>query len=430
MKNHLAAILLFLIFFVFAQNLVAQGNVGIGTTTPDPSALLDLNSNKQGLLVPRMKTGERLAIVNPANGLLVYDSEVSQFMYYLSQSNTWSPLAAGNFPFTEIHDANNDTRVTTEHSPDINQVYIELGGAPSLRLRRNDYGPVLMEILENSGNIFIGHEAGNHCYIPWGKGNIGIGDSALYNLNLQSGNVVSGDWNTAIGGESMKNNQSGYSNTAVGYSSLVFNTTGYYNTALGFGSNVGSGNLTNATAIGAYTQAIASNSVVVGNPWVTSIGGPVGWTNLSDGRFKRNVAEDVPGLSFVSRLRPVTYTLDVAGLSKGIHAPLDSTLKCLEADMELASGIRRSGFIAQEVESAAQAVRYDFSGLKKPQNESDQYGLVYADFIPSLVKALQEQQAQIETQKKTQEQLAARIESLEKLLREQQTLVKQLAGRQ
>ncbi|MBK7937372.1 MAG: hypothetical protein IPJ82_09915 [Lewinellaceae bacterium] len=51
------------------------------------------------------------------------------------------------------------------------------------------------------------------------------------------------------------------------------------------------------------------------------------------------------------------------------------------------------------METAAQAVNYDFSGIKKPQNESDQYGLAYADFIPSLVKALQEQQAQIETQK-------------------------------
>lgn len=429
MKNHLATILLLLNFSVFSQKLAAQGNVGIGTTTPDPSALLDLNSDKQGLLVPRMKTSERLAILNPANGLLVYDSEVNQFMYYLSQSNTWSPLAAGNFPFSEIHDANNDTRVTTEHSTDINQVYIELGGAPSLLLRRNASGPVLLETLENAGNIFIGNEAGIHCHIPWGKGNVGIGDSALYNLNLQGGNVVSGDWNTAIGGESMKNNQSGFSNTAVGYLSMVFNTTGYYNTALGFGSNVASGNLTNATAIGAYTQAVTDNSVVVGNPWVTSIGGPVGWTNLSDGRFKRNVAEDVPGLSFVSRLRPVTYTLDVAGMNKAIRAPLDSTLKNLEADITLASNIRRSGFIAQEVETAAQAVNYDFSGIKKPQNESDQYGLAYADFIPSLVKALQEQQAQIEIQKKTQEQQAARIESLEKLLQQQQTLLKQLADR-
>ncbi|MBK7937373.1 MAG: hypothetical protein IPJ82_09920 [Lewinellaceae bacterium] len=125
----------------------------------------------------------------------------------------------------------------------------------------------------------------------------------------------------------MKNNQSGFSNTAVGYLSMVFNTTGYYNTALGFGSNVASGNLTNATAIGAYAQAVTDNSVVIGNPG--SLPSAARWAgpNPSDGRFKRNVAEDVPGLSFVSRLRPVTYTLDVAGMNKAIRAPLDSTLK-------------------------------------------------------------------------------------------------------
>jgi hypothetical protein len=430
MKNHLAAMLLPLVLSVFSEKLFAQGNVGIGTTTPDPSALLDLNSEKQGLLVPRMKTGERLAITNPANGLLVYDTDEKQFMYYLLPNNTWEPLAAGTFLFTEIHDTNNDTRVTTEFTPDINQVQVELGGTRSLRLRRNASGPLLMEPLESAGNIFIGNEAGHHCNILWGQNNVGIGDLALYNLNLQDGNVVSGGWNTAIGGESMKNNQSGFSNTGIGYYSLLYNTTGYYNTALGFASNVGSGNLTNATAIGAYTQAIADNSVVIGNPWVTSIGGSVGWTNFSDGRYKCNVAEDVPGLSFVSRLRPVTYTLDIAGLNKAIGAPLDSMLKNIEADIELASGIRRTGFIAQEVESAAQAVGYDFSGIKKPQNESDQYGLAYADFIPSLVKALQEQQAQIEIRKKAQEQQAARIESLEETLRKQEALLEQLAKRQ
>lgn len=429
MKNHLAAILLLLNPLVLSQKLGAQGNVGIGTTAPNASALLDLHSNKQGLLVPRMKTVERLAIVSPANGLLVYDTDANLFMYYLLQTNTWLPLASGNLLTTEIHDTNNDTRVTTEQSPDVNQVQIELGGTPSLRLRRNASGPVLMETMENAGNIFIGKEAGIHCIIPWGQGNVGIGDSVLHQTNMQNGGIVSGGWNTAIGGESMKNNQSGFSNTAVGYLSLLSNTTGYYNTALGFGSNVATGNLTNATAIGAYTQALTSNSVVVGNPWVTSIGGPVSWTNLSDGRFKRNVAEDVPGLSFISRLRPVTYTLDVAGMTKAMHAPLDSTLRNLEADIASASNIRRTGFIAQEVETAAQAVNYDFSGIKKPQNASDQYGLAYADFIPSLVKALQEQQAQIEIQKKMQEQQSARIRLLEELLRKQQLLIEQLADR-
>jgi hypothetical protein len=36
----------------------------------------------------------------------------------------------------------------------------------------------------------------------------------------------------------------------------------------------------------------------------------VGWTTLSDGRFKGNVKEDVPGLAFITRLRPVSYQIN------------------------------------------------------------------------------------------------------------------------
>jgi hypothetical protein len=51
--------------------LSAQQNVGIGTTNPDPSAALDINSTNKGLLVPRMTTAQRDAIVNPALGLII-----------------------------------------------------------------------------------------------------------------------------------------------------------------------------------------------------------------------------------------------------------------------------------------------------------------------------------------------------------------------
>src|SRR5579871_2118245 len=50
----------------------AQGNVGIGTTSPDASALLDLTSLSRGFLVPRMTQTQRNAISTPATGLLVY----------------------------------------------------------------------------------------------------------------------------------------------------------------------------------------------------------------------------------------------------------------------------------------------------------------------------------------------------------------------
>ncbi|MCB9216675.1 MAG: hypothetical protein R3F28_17505 [Candidatus Kapaibacterium sp.] len=53
-----------------------QGDVGIGTNDPHPSALLDMTSNAKGFLLPRMTSAQRLAIPTPANGLMVYDITV------------------------------------------------------------------------------------------------------------------------------------------------------------------------------------------------------------------------------------------------------------------------------------------------------------------------------------------------------------------
>lgn len=76
--------------------LTLQGfsQVGIGTNDPSDAALLDLNSNNKGLLVPRMTSSERLAIASPADGLLVFDLTSSTFWYY--KSSQWHELLATN----------------------------------------------------------------------------------------------------------------------------------------------------------------------------------------------------------------------------------------------------------------------------------------------------------------------------------------------
>jgi hypothetical protein len=71
-------VLLFILFI--STNQFAQ--VGIGTENPDGSAVLDLDSNSKGLLLPRLTTVQRNAITNPAKGLMIYnvtsnDSEVN-----------------------------------------------------------------------------------------------------------------------------------------------------------------------------------------------------------------------------------------------------------------------------------------------------------------------------------------------------------------
>ena len=63
--------------------------VGIGTTTPDNSSILDIESNSQGVLLPRLTTAQRNAIVNPANGLLFYNTDLDEFQF--NTGNTATP---------------------------------------------------------------------------------------------------------------------------------------------------------------------------------------------------------------------------------------------------------------------------------------------------------------------------------------------------
>jgi hypothetical protein len=88
------------LFFVI--KLKAQDNVGIGTVTPDPSSVLDLSTNDKGLLIPRLTTSERLAIINPAHGLIVYDIDFRCFFFYrvpvLPQLPGWVSMCSLSAP--------------------------------------------------------------------------------------------------------------------------------------------------------------------------------------------------------------------------------------------------------------------------------------------------------------------------------------------
>ncbi len=144
---------------------------------------------------------------------------------------------------------------------------------------------------------------------------------------------------------------------------------------------------TNSTAIGFNAQPGASNTVRIGGADVTTIGGFADWTNVSDSRFKTNIKEDVPGLEFIKKLRPVTYQLDMNAIAKFYKTPDKSGLSKSET---LKGAEVQTGFLAQEVEAAALSLGYDFHGVDKPKNKTSHYGLRYAQFVVPLVKAVQE----------------------------------------
>ena len=177
-----------------------------------------------------------------------------------------------------------------------------------------------------------------------------------------------GNENIALGWYSLQQNTSGSGNTALGTNSLKKNTTGNYNTALGYQADTNLSDLSNATAIGYNAKANASNSIVLGNSSVTTIGGQVTWTTNSDIRIKKNIRDTHYGLSTVMQLRPVEYTL-------------------------ISSDLKQVGFIAQEVNKLVPEV---ITGIEGDLEKGEILGITYANLVAVLTKAIQEQQKQIE----------------------------------
>ena len=311
--------------------------------------------------------------------------------------------------------------------------------------------------LQNNSTGFSNTAVGRFAlyYNDIGAGNTAIGTSALHSNRRGMDNTAvggfalaanSGNSNTAVGSNSQGYGGSGSENTSVGANSLAAyerqgngNTAiGYgalgltdprsaYNTAVGHSAHIAYGEEPpssyctvigyNASARGNNSMALGNgavaelpNKVRIGNAAVTVIEGQVPFTTPSDGRYKFNIQEDVKGLDFILQLRPVTYQFDVKRLD-GSNGSLG-----MQASYNEAAQIRRSGFIAQEVEDAANKSGYNFSGIIKPKTEKEHYSLSYESFVVPLVKAVQEQQQIINEQNKKIDLLIQELNDIKKKL--------------
>jgi hypothetical protein len=96
-----------LVIFFCGLTAHAQQNVGIGTTTPNSKAILDIRSTSRVLLIPSMNNTQMNAIASPPVGSLIFNSSQSEFMGYVfshtqrnllggtSTINRWRPINSG-----------------------------------------------------------------------------------------------------------------------------------------------------------------------------------------------------------------------------------------------------------------------------------------------------------------------------------------------
>lgn len=106
----------FLLLFPFLFTLILSfaQSVGINTNSPNPSAALDIVSTDKGVLIPRMLSSQRSAIVSPATGLLVYQTDAPVGFYFYNGS-AWAQVGGGAGGISvPISIANGGTGATTQ----------------------------------------------------------------------------------------------------------------------------------------------------------------------------------------------------------------------------------------------------------------------------------------------------------------------------
>ena len=254
-------------------------------------------------------------------------------------------------------------------------------------------------------NVGIGYQASYS--LTSANSNVAVGRQALYTATTGSANAIvgyeasyyqTGNQNTALGYQALfgtnAGTSSGTNNVGVGFQAGNGNTTGNYNTYVGNGATASAGTYTNATAIGNGASTTANDKMYLGNSTMAGTWIPAGvFYNGSDGRFKTNVTENVKGLAFINKLRPVTYNMNTQALDNFLIQNLPDSMKTAHKqgmDFTASTATVHSGFIAQEVEQVAQQVGFASSIVSHPANSTDIYALGYSEFVVPLVKAVQE----------------------------------------
>jgi hypothetical protein len=78
--------------FINGLNIDSSGNVGIGTSSPNASAILDAQSTTKGVRFPNMTTTQKNAISSPAAGLVVFDTTLAKLCVY--SGSAWQTITS------------------------------------------------------------------------------------------------------------------------------------------------------------------------------------------------------------------------------------------------------------------------------------------------------------------------------------------------
>jgi hypothetical protein len=199
-----------------AQRSIGKG-VGIGTVEPDESAILEISSTTRGLLLPRMTLNQRASIIQPAAGLVVYQTDLLDGLYIYNGKN-WNLLALG----TAVNLTANATTWSTSGNEVLGTENFlgTLDDAPLIFKVNNEFSGLLDS---KQSNTFLGYKTG---WATKSFNSVVIGAFALQRASTGNDNVV-------VGFQSLFSLENGQYNVAVGSLSLSSSIIGDKNTVIG-----------------------------------------------------------------------------------------------------------------------------------------------------------------------------------------------------
>lgn len=296
---------LIFLFTLVCFNL-SFSQVGIGTTTPDASSMLDIESSTSGLLIPRMTEAQRLGITAPANGLLVYQTNTSSGFWYYNGSSWVNLSFSGAEKINDLADGKSDDDGT-----------------------------------DNGSSIFLGQDAGRFDDSSDNQ-NTAVGFSAMEFNNT-------GDGNVAMGYEVLQMNNSGRFNVSIGYRTLNENTIGGNNVAIGFssmrdntegGANIALGNNT------LRSNTSGDNNIAVGNS--AMLNAVNGEDNIAIGRsalYQATGSENIAMGYEASRFN-TTGRRNIAIGDQSLRANQDGEYNIAIGYRSLSNGVSTNGNVA------------------------------------------------------------------------------------
>ena len=265
------------------SNTIVLGNnaaVGLGTNVPDSSAIMDIKSQQKGLLIPRMVSSDRLAIVNPAKGLMVFDNTENALFFFdgsswvntLKSSFAWGINGnSGTIPGQNFIGTTDSPFLVFKVNNSIFGAFDQFNKTISLGSR----------MFTNAGqSVFIGDSTGyvtqqdQNTFVGYRAGRSQV--SGVFNsfFGSESGaESTGGNFNSFYGYQSGKQNITGHDNSFFGSAAALNNRHGSYNTFLGQGAGLSNLDGNDNIAIGnSYSSAYAGNkNVVAGNEALSGV---------------------------------------------------------------------------------------------------------------------------------------------------------------